>query len=233
METTLYAFAGMPSLGRGQTRGLHAGGLQYCIETVEGLAILNHDPALQQRKEGLFVVSGRGGEQISDAKIHLSDRVIQDGITDNWFLDNASFGNGVTCPKTTANYRTKIVNHECGRTLEEMLRTGGIVDLSRLRLQQVHDFTESWAQYEYRWRAGTCPQENHSVHLTVMLVQHELSASAYRRILDLVENGAEPLHPEAYVSDEPGRYFSTFRQFDSVGRERERTNGLKLLAGLK
>lgn len=210
----LYVFAGFPGWQLPPGQRLHAGGLQHCVEEVEELGLLEHDPAIQARKEGLFVISPSGGaEQISDLQIHLSDRVIQAGITANWFNDNTSFGNGIACLKSTADYQTKVVNHECGRTLEELLRTGGIVDLSKLRLQQVHDFTESWGKYEYRWRAGTCPQFTHLVHLTAMLTKHELKPFAYRRILDLVENGAEPLHLEAY-SREPGKHFSAIRKWD-------------------
>ena len=44
----LYGFAGFPR------NRLHAGGLQYCIETVEDLAILEHDPAVQYRQGGVF-----------------------------------------------------------------------------------------------------------------------------------------------------------------------------------
>ena len=44
----LYIFAGFPK------NNLHAGGLQYCIETVEELGLLEHDNAVQYRKEGVF-----------------------------------------------------------------------------------------------------------------------------------------------------------------------------------
>ena len=44
----LYVFAGFPKCN------LNAGGLQYCIEEVEELGLLEHDPAIQYRKEGVF-----------------------------------------------------------------------------------------------------------------------------------------------------------------------------------
>ena len=44
----LYIFAGFPK------SGLHAGGLQLAIEEVEMLGELEHDPAVQYRKEGVF-----------------------------------------------------------------------------------------------------------------------------------------------------------------------------------
>ncbi len=205
---TVYCLAGFPRTG------LHAGGLQYLIETVEGLAILEHDPAVQYRKEGKFFVTDTGTEQVSDKLLHLSDMVIQTGITENWFDDNACFGNGVVVAKTTANYKTKIVNHSCGRTLEEIVKSDGVADFSQLRMVEAHDFTEGWAKYEARWRSNTCLQENHAVHLTIMSTKHELSPSSYERIRSIVEEGAEPKHPEAYVViGEPGKYFSEIRKF--------------------
>jgi hypothetical protein len=226
----LYVFLGFPGQQLPPGERLHAGGLQHCIEMVEELGLLDHDPAIQARKEGLFVLSPSGAsEQIADLKIHLSDRVVQIGITDNWFNDNASFGNGVACLKSTAHYQTKVVNHECGRTLEQLLRTGGVIDLSKLRLQQVHDFTEGWGKYEYRWRAGTCPQVTHIVHLTAMLTKRKLKAFAYQRILDLVENGAEPKYLDQY-STEPGKHFSAVRKWqgESQAPSKEMT---RLLGG--
>ena len=53
----LYVFAGFPK------NGLHAGGLQHCIETVEELGELEHDPAVQYRKEGVFA-----GGDVQDKK---------------------------------------------------------------------------------------------------------------------------------------------------------------------
>ena len=44
----LYIFAGFPK------NGLHAGGLQLAIESVEMLGELEHDPVVQYRKEGVF-----------------------------------------------------------------------------------------------------------------------------------------------------------------------------------
>lgn len=218
--------AGFPGKGGpDDCRILHAGGLQHCIEKVEELAILEHDRSLQARKEGLFVLSPTGyAEQIADLVPHLSDRLIQDGITDNWLNDNTCLGNGVCCLKSSGDYLTKEVNHACGRTREEIFLSEGTLDYSRLRMHQVHDFTEGWGRYERRWRAGTCPQYSHLVHITTMLVKHELPAFAYRRILDLVENAAQPIHPEQY-SSEQGKHFSNIRRWNGKPAHR-RVNAL-------
>lgn len=199
-----YVFAGYPR------NGLNAGGLEYCIEEVEQLAMLEHDPAFQLRKEGLFILSPSGAaEQIADVRLNLSDRVNQDGITQDWFRDNACFGNGVGVSKTLAHYQTKIVNHHCGRTPGEIMQAGEVLDYANLRLKQVHDFNESWGQYERRWRSGTCPQENHILQLTSVVTKHELPSFAYRRLVSMIEDGEAPLHPELYISpEEPGRYRS-------------------------
>ena len=191
---------------------LHAGGLQYCIEQVEELAVLEHDALFSARLDGVYMMTPAGEERVGEAQLHLSDRIQQAGITDNWFSEGWAFGNGVTCHKTRAKFETKLVNHECGRTLEEIIRQQGFLDFSKLRLYEAHDRTEGWQAYERRWRSGTCPQFSHYVHLTWMVVKHELSGYGYSRIQALVEEKVAPKFPEAYVcSSEPGKYLSTIR----------------------
>ena len=46
-----------------------------------------------------------------------------------------------------------------------------------------------------------------------MVVKHALGGYGYQRIQELVEEGAELKHPEAYYTpEEPGKYYSTVRK---------------------
>ena len=198
-------------------RILHAGGLQRCIEEVEELAVLEHDAMLRCNLDGVFIRTLTGEERIADPVLHLSDRLLQSGITENWFTEGWAFGNGVTCHKTKAKYETKLVAHEVGCTLEQVIQQQGFLDFSMLKLYQVHDRTEGWEVYERRWRAGTCPLFTHFVHLTWLSAKHEIRGYGYQRILELIEEGAAPKYPEAYASPgEPGKFFSRVRE---VGKE--------------
>ena len=99
----LYIFAGFPK------NGLHAGGLQLAIESVEMLGELEHDPVVQYRKEGVFAAGT--DEELYPLEVVLSPMLERDGITWDWFPENWSFGNGVTVHKTTANPDYKTVVH--------------------------------------------------------------------------------------------------------------------------
>jgi len=194
---------------------LHAGGLAFCFENVECLGILEKDRRIRVNLDGVFIGSIRGEERIADPVIHVSDRLIQDGITENWFTEGWALGNGVTAHRTHAKFDTKMVEHKMGRTLAELKLLQGYLDLSSHRLYEVHDRTEGWEVYERRWRAGTCPQCTHGVHLLWMVTKHELGGYGYKRIQEIVEEGAALKHPEAYDSPgEPGKYFSTTRAFN-------------------
>lgn len=197
--------------GTGQ-RILHAGGLSKCIEQDEGLAVLEHGP-IRCGIDGVYLRTEVGEERIADLSLHLSERLLQSGITRRWFSRGWSFGNGVTCHKTHARYETKDVEYESRRTWDELLASGNIVDGSELRWERVHRKTEGWKLYEERWEPGTCPQFSHYVHLTWMVVQHELGGYGYNRIRDLAECNAEPnLGMGAYMGrNEPGKYLSTVR----------------------
>jgi len=199
-------------------RLLHAGGLQYCIETVEELAVLEHSAMVRVDLDGVFMRTPTGEERVADPVIHLSDRLTQGGITDNWFTEGWAFGNGVTNSKTEAQCETKLVEHKTGRTIKELIAAQGYLDLSKLTLYEVHDRTEGWQVYAKRWRGGACPQFNHQIHLTWMAVKHELGGYGYKRIQALVEEGAEPKYPEAY-SQEPGKHFSTVRAWKNEKAE--------------
>ena len=202
----LYVFAGFPK------NRLHAGGLQHCIETVEGLAIIEHDPAVQYRKTGVFA-SG-SDEILYPIEYRMSDWCLRDGITWDWFPENWSFGNGVTVHTTSASPDYKTVVHGTELDLNEFLAQHGTTRLAELELERMHVRHEGWEQYEARWLPGTCPQESHAVHLTWLITTHDLPEFVYDRIRSLVEDGATPEQAEIYIQpEEPGRYLSTFRPF--------------------
>ena len=116
----LYIFAGFP--GKDATAGdpqLHAGGLQHCVETVEELALLEHDPIVQYRKEGVFVAGTE--ETLYPVDHRLSNRCLRDGITWSWFPENWSFANGLTVHKTLASPVIKTVVHGTNLSMDQFL----------------------------------------------------------------------------------------------------------------
>jgi len=202
----LYIFAGFPK------SGLHAGGLQLCVETVEELALLEHDPAVQYRKEGVFA-SG-SDEMLYPLEVVLSPTLEGDGITWDWFTENWAFGNGATVHKTSANPEFRTVVHGTDLNLDEFLTEYGTSRLAELELERMHVRHEGWEKYEARWLPGTCPMESHIVQLTWLITTHRLPDFAYERIRALVENGATPEQADIYICpDEPGKYLSTSRLF--------------------
>jgi hypothetical protein len=214
----LYIFAGYPK------NNLHAGGLQYCIETVEELGELEHDPAVQYRKEGVFAVGT--DEELYPLEVVMSPMLERDGITWDWFPENWSFGNGVTISKTCASLDYKTVVHGTELNLDEFLSVYGPTRLAELELERMHVRHEGWTEYEARWLPGTCPQEPHDVHITSLVTTHKLPDFAYERIRALVEDGATPEQAEIYICpDEPGKYLSTPRKFEK-GEYAERVRGL-------
>ena len=202
----LYIFAGYPK------NNLHAGGLQYCIESVEMLGELNHDPAVQYRKEGVFAANT--DEELHPLQVVMSPMLERDGITWDWFPENWSFGNAVTVHKTSASPEFKTVVHGTELNLEEFLAENGTTRLAELELERMHVKHEGWQEYEARWLPGTCPQESHVVHITWLITTHKLPDFAYERIRSLIEDGAEPEQKEIYIRpEEPGKYLSTPRPF--------------------
>jgi len=203
----LYIFAGYPK------NNLHAGGLQYCIETVEELGELEHDPAVQYRKEGVFAAST--DEELYPLEVMMSPMLERDGITWDWFPENWSFGNGVTVHKTSASPDFKTVVHGTELKLDEFLTEYGTTRLAELELERMHIKHEGWEKYETRWLPGTCPMESHVVHLTWLITTHKLPEFAYERIRSLIEDGADPEQADIYICpDEPGKYLSTPRPFE-------------------
>ena len=187
----LYIFAGFPH------NGLHAGGLQHAIETVEELAMLEHDSTIQYLKEGVFI-EGKNSEYLYPVDYRMSNNCLLDGITWDWFSENWPFGNGVTCHKTLASPEFKTVVHGTNLTLDEFLVESGSTKLADLELERMHVRHEGWEEYEARWLPGTCPQENHVVHLTWLITTHKLPEFVYERIQDLIEYGAEPKELDKY-----------------------------------
>jgi hypothetical protein len=203
----LYIFAGFPR------NGLHAGGLQLAIEEVEMLGELEHDPAVQYRKEGVFAAGT--DEELYPLEVVMSPSLERDGITWDWFPEKWSFGNGVTVHKTSASPDFKAVVHGTELDLNEFLTEYGTTRLAELELERRHIRHEGWERYEARWLPGTCPQESHIVHLTWLITTHKLPDFAYERIRSLIEDGATPEQADIYIRpDEPGRYLSVPRPFE-------------------
>jgi len=203
----LYIFAGFPR------NGLHAGGIQFFVEEAEELAILEHDPIVQYRKEGVFSVAQQGQEWIKPAEHMLSPMCLRDGITWDWFPENWTFGNGVTVSKTIASLEYRTVVHGTDLTMDEFLAAAGPTELGGLELERKHIMHEGWKEYEARWLPGTCPQENHVVHLTWLITAHPLPAFAYQRIKELIEEVPELKNPALY-SAEKGKHFTKDRCWD-------------------
>lgn len=179
----LYIFAGFPR------NGLHAGGLSKCLEEVECLVELEHNPSIQFRKEGVYIVSPSGeGEFLRRDDVVISPTLIHEGITWDWFPANWSFGNMVTCHKTEACPEYKTVVHGTDLSLDEYLKESGPTQLADLKLENIHIRHEGWEEYEARWLPNTCPQENHIVHLTWFITTHRIPTEVYNKIGALIES---------------------------------------------
>jgi hypothetical protein len=207
----LYIFSGNPGVAMGPGRlALHAGGLQYCMEEVEHLGELEHDPAIQLRKDGVYIGSE---EWLEVYTAILSPTLERDGITFDWFKKGWGFGNGITMHKTMASPDIRTVVHGTDLSLDDFLDLNGKTDLADLKLERYHDRHEGWKAYEARWLPGTCPQETHVVHLTWLVTTHALPTFAYVRLWELIELGAE-LKDRHLYSVEEGKHFSIAREYD-------------------
>ncbi len=217
----LYIFAGHPR------NGLNASGLSHLIEDVEELGILQHGKVVQYRKEGKYALSEMGEERIGDTDYVLSPRLVQDGITWDWFKDAFTFGNGVFTHGTTAGPLYKTVIQGTNLSEDEYLLAYGPTPAQFLVKERKHIKHDGWMKYEARWALDangvtTCPQENHVVRLTWFSTIYPLPQFAYDRIRSVIENDAELLYPEEY---EMGKHISTIRKYD--GRFAYRmTNGI-------
>ena len=111
--------------------------------------------------------------------------------------------------------RYKTVVHGTDLNLDEFLARSGVTSIAELELERLHVRHEGWEKYEARWLPGTCPQENHIVHLTWLVTTHCLPTFAYNRIRALIEEGSEPKDRPVY-SKEPGKHFSGTRKWEGV-----------------
>lgn len=204
MQHHLYLFAGFPR------SGLNAGGIQHACEEVESLALLEHDPAVEVRTEGVFLLGDHGEERIGGMKVILSPTLPAMGITMDWFTENWSFGNGCTVHHTYAAPDIRTVVHGTDASLERYLDAHGPTALAYLLLERKHIRTEGWAQYERRWAPGTCPQEKHVLNLTWLIAKHAMADWAYGRLWDLIE-GEAPIAWERYT---PERHRSPVRAWN-------------------
>ena len=222
----LYVFSGYPKCG------LNAGGLQRCVEEVENLGILEHDPAVQYAREGVFVVHGSVGERIGKLEYRLSALLERQGITMDWFYQNWAFGNGVTTHKSRAMRETMLVDHQSGVEIGDLLVLGAApLDLSKLRIQRVPKRTEGWTKYESRWLPGTCPQESHLVHLTWLVLKHRLPEFIYLRLEQIIESPSVILRD---IGRYQARHFSKERKWEGPAEipAKEREMGMRQLLSL-
>jgi hypothetical protein len=225
-DSMLYLFAGFPGKQdseNGQPKGLHAGGLQFCIETVEELGELEHNPFIQYQKGGVFAGLGTEQEWIRDVEQHghlVSDMLIADGITWDWFPEGFAFGNGVTHSVTTASPVIKTVVHETELSRDEYMDQAPLGTIFHdLPMERKHILTEGWQKYAKRWTAGTCPDVPHKVHIMSILTTHKLPEFAYNRIRAIIEDQALLRDHHRYnVADEPNRYYSAARRYDGKYR---------------
>jgi len=97
--------------------------------------------------------------------------------------------------------------------MDEVLSEHGTTNLTDLKLERMHVEHEGWKEYEARWLPGTCPQENHVVHLTWLITDYKLPQFVYDRIRSIIEYGAEPKDLDKY-STESGHHFSEVRKYD-------------------
>ena len=196
----IYVFAGFPKCG------LNAGGLEYAIEEVEDLAMLEHGQTIQYRKEGEFAVGGEEAEWVAPITYRMSDRCLRDGITWDWFPEDHSFGNGVSVSKTTALVQHESVIVGTDLDLERYLRTCGPTRLNDLSMESRLVRHEGRRRYEARWLPGTCPDFNHVVHLTWVVAQYRWPEHIYERVRQIVEDPEvglvepERYNPEQHIS---------------------------------
>jgi len=208
----LYILAGFAGKGLGPGERIHAGGLRYAIEAVEfGEGILEEYPLIQYRRGGVFI--NNTDEFLYPVEYRISPMCLEAGITWDWFPEYWAFGNGITSHKTIASPEYRVVVHGTNLTMEQFLALHGPTRLADLELHRLHNRHEGWEKYESRWMPGTCPQENHIVHLTWIVTTHKLPEHVYERIRALVEYGVEPKNLHMYHT-ESGKHFSTIRPYD-------------------
>ena len=203
----IYIFAGFPRTG------LSAGGITFTIDVAEELGIVELDPNIQYRKTGVYT-PGEDGERLYPIKYRLSDQLLIDGITWDWFPDHFTFGNGVVVHKTAASPSMKTVVDGTDLTLDEFLVQSGKTKLAELELERKHIKHDGWMLYEKRWLPGTCPQEDHLVFLTWVVTKYELPEFAYQRLRSLIEGKAELKYPEMYSHEKEIMHFVEIKKWN-------------------
>ena len=178
------------------------------------MLVLEHSPAIQVRKEGVFVSGGKSEERLEDTDYQLSEWLVRDGITWAWFNENWAFGNGVTVHKTIASPEIRTVVHGTNMGMDEFLKAYGPTRLGDLVLERKHIRTEGWETYEARWLPGTCPQENHQVHLTWLVTKHPLPQFVQQSLHEIIELGYMADGWRGQFSEEKGKHFSEIRRYD-------------------
>ena len=207
----LYIFAGFPGKGLGAgTRFLNAGGLSHCIQVVEELGALEVDKLIQYRKDGVFMAGTN--DFLYPVEYRISERLLAEGITWGWFHHfDWHFGNGVTIHGTYASPEYKSVVQGTDLSMDEFLAMSeGPVPFSELMMERKQVGVKSWQKYEARWTPGTCPDQNHVVHLTWGVTKEPLAETAYTRLQAIVEEQARP----DSLDDYNDHHFSTIRKFD-------------------
>ena len=195
---------------------LNSGGLTYCIDEVEHLAELDHNPIHKYQRDGLWVGNDPEYEWARDTQYVISNRLTEVGITWDWFRPYHSFGNGVTCSKSWAGMEEKLVIHGTNLSEREYIKLHGAAAMKDLMKELKQQRTESWEKYQNRWALDangmtTCPQENHWVSITSVVTTHPVPQFAYDRIRCLVEENVDPLYRNTHYSLEPnGNHFSDF-----------------------
>jgi len=184
----LYVFAGFPR------SGLNAGGVKHYVET-QDIGNLEHDPAVQYRKEGVFLISPEGAELTRPIEYRMSNLCLRDGIGWDWFPENWSFGNGLTVHKTTARPEYETVVRGTDLTLDEFLIQNGVFRLADIELERRQKQTTGWEVWKAR--------------------KHKLPEFSYKKLRESIEDIDYELPEKDFydVADEPGKYKSEPRVF--------------------
>jgi len=211
-EGMLYLFAGFPGQHAplGASEHLNATGIYKLIDEVEELGIVFNNEHAQFRKTGVYT-PGPHGEYLYPVRYRVSDRLIQDGITWDWWPEHFSFGGGITLFKLSASPEFETVIQGTNLTENEYLAMYGPTRMGDLVKERRHIRHNGWIEYENRYLAGKCPVRNHEVFITGVVTVDPLPEFAYERLRDIIERDSEPKHLHRYNSD---RHFGVIRAYD-------------------
>ena len=198
-KPTLYIFAGYPKTG------LSAGGVRLFTQ-LENIGLLEEDPAIEYRKEGVFV----GDEWSHGFDYHFSHSCTASGIGWKWFEENWSCGNSVTVHKTIAKYPEVAAHRAKEKLFTEFAERMGIEVITDDKVE-----LKDRPDYEVRWAEGFMPQESHVVQLTWLIFKHSLPQHAYETLMASIEDPTYRLEQtDAY--DDSARYRSEIRELVGV-----------------